>query len=161
MKRSLPWVAASILLAFAVCGLLLSGCSRGQQSLSDEEAYQRFLGTWENTEIQISQPFGKAVLQPDYVMKLWVRKDSPSAYAATVTVKKTWVDAEGGTCCQYFFTFFERTKGQGLGLMRLDKARKVLELNQKYGKEDDVHPDRIERKSPGENWTLYMIFYRK
>ena len=50
MKRSLPWVAASILLAFAVCGLLLSGCSRGQQSLSDEEAYKRFVGTWVNTD---------------------------------------------------------------------------------------------------------------
>ena len=159
MKRCFPWVAVSILLAFAFGSLLLSGCAPKKSSA--EEAYKCFVGTWENTEAKADQAFGKVVLQPDYIMKLWVGKDSPSPYAAKVAVKKTWVDAEGGLCCQYFFTFFERNKARGLGLMRLDKAEKVLELNQKYGKEDDAHPDQIERQSPGKDWTLYMIFYRK
>ena len=130
--------------------------------LSDEEAYQRFVGTWQNREAELEQPFAKVVVQPDYIVKFWLRVDSPSANKAlSAEVKRTWVDEEGGTRCQFFFAFFEGSKGQGLGLLRLDRARKVLELNMKYAGEQDAHPDQIERKMPGENWTLYMVFSRK
>ena len=52
------------LIAFAVCGLLLSGCAR---KISDEQAYQRFVGTWVNTDypgtLERSQV---TVIRPDY-----------------------------------------------------------------------------------------------
>jgi len=136
-----------------ICALVLPGC--GPRALSGGEAWGRFVGTWQNREAELEQPFAKIAVQPDGV-------DSPSANKAlSAEVKRTWVDAEGGICCQFFFTFVEGSKGQGLGLVRLDKARKVLELNMKYAGEEDAHPDQIERKMPGENWTLYMVFSRK
>ncbi len=39
----------------------------------------------------------------------------------------------GATFCQFFFTYIDGTKYQGLGLLRVDKARKVLEVNKKFG----------------------------
>jgi len=140
-------------LALVICALVLPGC--GPRALSGGEAWGRFVGTWQNREAELEQPFAKIAVQPDGV-------DSPSANKAlSAEVKRTCVDAEGGISCQFFFTFVEGSKGQGLGLVRLDKARKVLELNMKYAGEEDAHPDQIERKMPGENWTLYMVFSRK
>ncbi len=39
-------------------------------------------------------------------------------------------------------------------------ARKVLEINKKFGNEDEVFPEAIESKIPSRNWTIYLILYR-
>jgi hypothetical protein len=139
----------------------LVGCTRAPQALSDEQAFQRFVGTWENPEAQGEQTYSKLTVQPDRMVEAWVRPDSPRAREFSAKLKKTWVDAEGATFCQFFFAYIDGTKYQGQGLMRVDKARKVLELNKKFGKEEDPYPSQIERQNPGPNWALYMILYRK
>ena len=139
-------------LALVICALVLPGC--GPRALSGGEAWGRFVGTWQNREAELEQPFAKIAVQPDGV-------DSPSANKAlSAEVKRTWVDTEGGICCQFYFTYVEGSKGQGLGLMRLDKARQTLELNMKYAGKEDLHPEQIERTMPGEKWTWYMLFFR-
>ena len=149
-----------MVLALAVAWAL-AGCSRAPQALSDEQAFQRFVGTWENLEAQGEQTYSKLIVQPDCTVKAWVRPDSPRTREFSAKLKKTWVDAEGATFCQFFFTYIDGTKYQGQGLMRVDKARKVLELNKKFGKEEDPYSSEIERQNPGANWALYMVLYRK
>ena len=81
-------------------------------------------------------------IQPDRTVEAWVRPDSPRTREYSVKLRKTWVDAEGATLCQFFFTYIDGTKYQGQGLIRVDKARKVLEWNKKFGKEGDLYPER-------------------
>ena len=146
-------------LALVISALVLPGC--GPRSLLGGQAYGRFVGTWQNREAELDQPFARIAVQPDYIVKFWLRVDSPAANKAlSAEVKRTWVDTEGGICCQFYFTYVEGSKGQGLGLMRLDKARQTLELNMKYAGKEDLHPEQIERKMPGEKWTWYMLFFR-
>jgi hypothetical protein len=83
---------------------------------------------------------------------------SPKPYPFTYKLKKTWVDAAGRSYCQYFY---QCRTCRGLGLMRLDKARKVLEVNEKMGLETEACPEQIEPRSPSANWTYYMVFYRQ
>jgi len=163
MKRSIPWVAAPILLALAVCSLMLSGCA--QKKLSDEEAYKRFVGRWVNTEypgtLDLSQV---TVIRPDYVGEDWLFPDSQQpAGQWMIKVRKTWVDKQGYTYCQSWNT---RTQPESMQhsvafLMRVDKERKVWECSvlpssrREPPTEDAAYPDRIEKIG------YYYIYYRK
>ncbi len=48
-----------------VMACMLAGCSRAPQALSDEQAFQRFVGTWENPEARGEQVYAKLTVQPD------------------------------------------------------------------------------------------------
>jgi hypothetical protein len=147
------------LLALAACAL--AGCGSRQQALSDEDAYQRFVGTWVNTDypgtLRQSQI---TVIRPDYVGEDWLFPASTSPEGQwTIAVEKTWVDKRGNTYCQFFV---EQTKGlvfTGEALMRVDKKKKVLEINSRQSDRSGAATRRLEEIDP----TLrnYWIYYRK
>lgn len=150
------WLAlASILLA--PCALLVLG-GQDAKSQADVEVYKLFLGTWQNNNTESTQPYEKVVFKPEGLVDWYPHTYSPKPSEFTYKLRKTWVDAAGRTYCQYSY----RCKScRGLGLMRLDKARKVLEVNEKMGRETDACPEQIEPQAPSANWTLYMAFYRQ
>jgi hypothetical protein len=130
MNRNRSW---SALCAAAVWVLALSGCATQQQALSDQEAYQRFVGTWVNTgyagtpeQVQVQ------VNKPDYAMEEWLTLDSAGPTNQwKAAIKKTWLDEKGKTYCQYTAASTNHPGWLNAWLMRVDKARKVLEFQ--YG----------------------------
>jgi hypothetical protein len=163
MKRSLWWISVSLPLTFAVSGLMLSGCAA--KKLSDEEAYQRFVGRWVNTEypgtLELSQV---TVIRPDYVGEDWLLPDSKEpAGQWTIRVHKTWVDKQGYTYCQSWATRTqpESMRGSVAFLMRVNKERKIWESCFSSGNsmepptEDAAYPERIDKTG------FYFIYYRQ
>jgi len=160
MKIGLSWAAISILLA-------ILGCARVPKALSDEEAYQRMVGTWVNTEYPGTLEFSQVtVIRPDYVGEDWLTPKSTSAAGQwTMKIKKTWVDEKGYTYSQSYNT---RTAPEDMRhsvafLMRVDRKGKVWECCVKpfgFGKppsfEEAVYPEKID---PSLQW--YYIYYRK
>jgi hypothetical protein len=158
------------LTAFVVCVLVAMGCSGGKKplaKLSDEEAYQRFVGKWVNTDYPGTLEFTQVtVIRPDFVGEDWSFPKSTNPIGEwTIKIKKTWVDEKGNTYLQSYNT---RTKPEdkqhsAAALMRVDKKGKVWECCVKpfgFGKapsfEDAVYPEKID---PNLQW--YYIYYRK
>jgi hypothetical protein len=164
MNRNRSWLALAVL---AVCALVLAGCAPGRRSLSDAEAYQRFVGTWVNMEYPGTLMKSQVtVIRPDYVGEDWRRPDSTRAEGQwAIKVRKTWVDEKGNTYCQFYLT---RTLPASMhysvgALMRVDKRRGVWEMCDKptgFGRipaEDEAaYPERIDP-----NLQYYYIYYRK
>jgi len=145
--------------AFVACALVVvGGCVRGRR-LSNEEAYQRFAGTFVNTTYPgtIKQP-QVTVTRPNHVMETWPFPDSEKPERQwEVRVKKTWVDPEGNTYCQFYGSDMGFC-GYNLALIRLDKEGKVWEYFASPGKEEETerYPTSIIRGAPE-----YRIYYRK
>ena len=129
MNRNRSWLA---LAAAAACALVLSGCAP-KKALTDEEAYQRFVGTWMNTEYAgTPEQVQVTVVKPDHVGEDYPLPDSTSPTAHwNFIVQKTWVDEKGNTNCQYIAPSTRNPGWLNAWLMRVDKARKVLEFQ--YG----------------------------
>ena len=157
MKRSIQWVAAPILLALAVCSLMLSGCA--QEKLSDEEAYKRFVGTWVNTEYPGTLGRSQVtVIRPDYLGEDWLFPDSTGPEGQwTIKVKKIWVDKKSNIYCQYAWKYIKGAYSFGTGLMRVDKDGKVWEATLVRARETDFYPEVIDPQLH----DLYYIYYRK
>jgi hypothetical protein len=150
------------LLAFAVlaCALALTVAPK-LRALSDEEAYQRFVGTWVNTEYAGTPEQAQVtVVKPDYVGEDWLTPDSKSPSAQwKFIVKKTWVDEEGNTYCQYIAPSSKNPGWLNAWLMRVGKARKVIEFQWGSAQTSEsilVFPKTIDPKDP-----MYSILYRK
>ncbi len=142
---------------FGLSALVVLG-GQDAKSQAEAEVYKLFLGTWVNNKTESTQPYEMMVFKPAGLVDCYPHSYSPKPSEFTYKLRKTWVDAAGRAYCQYFY----RCKTcRGLGLMRLDKARKVLEVNEKMGMETDACPEQIEPQAPSPNWTLYMVFYRQ
>ena len=164
MNRNRSRLALAVL---AVCSLVLAACAPRQQALSDEAAYQRFVGTWVNTEYPGTLMKSQVtVIRPDHVGEDWRRPDSTRAEGQwAIKVKKTWVDEKGNTYCQFYLT---RTLPASMrysvgALMRVDKKGRVWEMCDKptgFGRiptEDEAaYPERIDP-----NLQYYYIYHRK
>jgi len=159
MNRERTFLAVA---AAVACGLALLGCAPKQQTLSDQEAYQRFVGTWVNTDYAgTPEQVQVQVNKPDYAMEEWLTPDSagPSNQWKAV-VKKTWVDEKGKTYCQYIAASTNYPGWLNAWLMRVDKARKVLEFQ--YGGATTsegtlAFPETIDPN----NRQMYWVYYRK
>ena len=143
------------LIAFAVCGLLLSGCAR---KISDEQAYERFVGTWVNTDypgtLERSQV---TVIRPDYVGEDWLFPDSSSPEGQwEIKVQTTWVDKKGSTYCQFFLRYIKGSSTHVNALMRVDKAGKLWEFTSVHTSGTDFYPEVIDPQL-----QRYWVYYRK
>ncbi len=167
MKKK--WMVFALIVS-TVWVLAALGCSGGKaplSKLSDEEAYQRFVGTWVNTKYPGTLEFTQVtVIRPDYVGEDWLfPKSTVPVGEWTIKVKKTWVDEKGSVYIQSYNT---RTKPEdeqhsSAALMRVDKKGKVWECCIKpfgFGKapsfEEALYPEEID---PNLQW--YWIYYRK
>jgi beta-lactamase regulating signal transducer with metallopeptidase domain len=114
--RAVLAIAAPAVLVLA----LLGGVST-REALSDEEAYQRFVGTWATFVQPGTQRSRVTVIRPDYIAE-----DRPSVHSRvlegrwTIEVRKTWVDDRGNTYCQFLGGYVEGSTRQFAGLMRVD-----------------------------------------
>ena len=157
MRKYGLWLA---LVGLVVCAMVLAGCGPKQKTLSDEEAYQRFVGTWVNTDYP-GTPYQShvTVIRPDHVGEDWLFVDSTSPAASwAIKVKKTWVDEKGDTYCQFFYQNIDfPTQKYGV-LMRVDKAGKIWEscFKRVVTEETAVYPDEIDPSI-----AFYWIYYRK
>ena len=161
MKHSLLWIV------LASCSLVLAGCGGGKKPLTDEEAYQRFVGTWVNTDYPGTLEFTQVtVIRPDYVGEDWAFPKSTVAMGEwTIRIRKTWVDEKGNIYIQSYNT---RTKPEEMkhsiaALMRVDKKGKVWECVVKPFSqmrapsfEEAVYPEKIDP-----SLRYYWIYYRK
>ena len=158
MKESVFLVRPALLII-----LCLAGCSRGGNVLSDQEAYRRFVGTWVNTEYPGTRDRSQvAVIRPDYAGEHRLLADSSFADGVwKIEVKKTWVDRNGNTYCQCNISYFDGSDWTGTALMRVDKRRKVWEINSRktcqHVSIDDLAG--LERIDP--LMGNYWIYYRK
>ena len=152
--------------ALAALALVLgsaAGCGKAPGPAGSREptaspgTFEFFVGDWQNKERM--QAYWKVVIRPDRVLEQWVREDAPSR-AAELDVRNTWVDAEGGTCCQFLAE--DHCYGKVAGMIRVDAARKVLEYNMKSARlVSGAWPEKIDSRSPTGDWTVYLAYNRK
>lgn len=148
--------------ALAVCVLAAAACAPKPRQLSGEELYQRFIGTWVNTEYPGTTDWPQVmVVLPDHVEERWAFPDSGRPVCrSTNRIKATWVDEQGRACCQMYRTFEYPVPACGNGaavLMRLDRAGRVCEINSRTGSESDtsLYLRQIEPELQG-----YWVYYR-
>jgi hypothetical protein len=146
-------------LAVLACALALLGCA-SQKAPTDEEAYQRFVGSWVN-EAYPGTPDNAQVteIKPDHVGEDWPTPASsnPSGQWKLI-VKKTWVQ-KGSTYCQYIAPSNKNPGWLNAWLMRVDKAGKVIEFQ--WGSAETSEsalrfPEAIDPQG-----QMYFIYYRK
>jgi beta-lactamase regulating signal transducer with metallopeptidase domain len=140
--------------ALAVLVLALQGVLSARGSLSYEEAYQRFVGTWATFVPPGTQRSRVTVIRPDYIAE-----DRHSAFSTvldglwSIEVRKTWIDDRGNTYCQFLGSYVEGSTRQFAGLMRVDEKGKVREL---ITGDTTAYPERIDPNHPS-----YCVYYRK
>jgi hypothetical protein len=151
--------------ALAVLALVLSGaagCGKApapavsQEPTASPGTFEYLVGDWQNRERM--QAYWKVVVRPDRVLEQWLREDAPSR-ASALDIRKTWVDAEGGTCCQFLAE--DHCYGMVAGMIRVDAARKLLEYNMRSARLSGPLPEKIDPRSPSGDWTVYMAYNRK
>jgi hypothetical protein len=151
MTSRVWFVRSAMLLSVVLLLVTAVGCGTSSQS---DSSFRRFVGKWVNT--QRTQAYSMLVIKRDHVMQQFVRSDAPTR-AATLEIRKTWVDAEGGTCCQFKAT--DECYGHVIGLMRVDTAGKVLEYNIKPVRDDGrPWPEKIDPRAPMGDWVQYLVF---
>jgi hypothetical protein len=141
--------------------LLLLGGASARIAPPNAGIYQRFVGSWENTEYAGTPEQAQVtVVKPGYAGEDWLTPDSESPVARwKFIVKKTWVDEKGNTNCQYIAPSAKNPGWLNAWLMRVDKARKVIEFQ--WGSAETSEsalrfPETIEPEDP-----MYSILYRK
>jgi len=155
------------LLAALCLAIGCSGAKAPEAGLSDEEAYQRFVGRWVNKDYPGTLDFTQVtVIRPDHVGEDWQFLKSTYALGEwKIRIRKTWVDEKGYTYVQSYNT---RTKPADMQhssafLMRVDKKGKVWECCVKpFAQprtptfEEAVYPEKID---PSLQW--YWIYHRE
>jgi beta-lactamase regulating signal transducer with metallopeptidase domain len=159
--------AVLVLAALVVFSLVFLSAA-GQKELSDTEVWSRFVGEWVNDDYQSEFLPNKEVFRPDYSVEEWFTTGSAHANNVwTVELKKRWTDGAGRTYCQLDYRCSGGAWGNdyGVGLLRVDRARKVLELNLiSEILEDFEYPETIVTEFVGKGEPMhgqYGIYYRK
>jgi hypothetical protein len=146
------------------CVVAISGCAPKQQTLSDEEAYQRFVGTWVNTTYSGTRYQTQVtVIRPDHVGEDWPFPTSAAPVGQwDIKVKKTWVDDTGNTYCQFISSHADDPTDRSAALMQVDKNRNVWECSLRVigggtqPEADVIYPEKIDQEA-----QVYYIYYRK
>ena len=153
-----PALATSAVL---LCALVLLGGARWKEMLSNEQAYQRVVGTWVNLAYPGAQQRSQVtVIRPDNVAE-----DRPSPTSTvldgqwTITVKRTWVDDKANNYCQFFGRYIEGSTRKFAGLMRVDKAGKAIEFQ--YGSYSVAEGTLAFPETIDSNRETYWIYYRQ
>ena len=157
--------AALAVTAAAVSLIVLASCIQLQKPVPAEEAWARFVGTWENPGYSGQGPLDpklqKLVIRADFTGEDWAQAvDARPTWSWRVAnVIKSWTDWRGRTYCQYY----GRCPGyQGYaGLLRVSRSGRVLELNAGVSGETGTFPQEIDPRATLEGSSYYFIYYRE
>jgi hypothetical protein len=131
MKRFTVPVVVIGLAAATVC---IAVGAASTDTISSEEAWSRLVGEWacpEDTTGGCGYP-ARQVIGPGLTSSWYFEPGGADPDACyRFTVRKAWLDAEGNVYCQVHFrcTRAGTHYGECAGLMRVDRAGKVLEIN--------------------------------
>jgi beta-lactamase regulating signal transducer with metallopeptidase domain len=159
MKKGL---AVFVLAALVVCALVFLSAA-GQKELSGEEVWSRFVGVWVNPEYHDEIFPNKQIYRPDHAVEEYVKPTSAQPdNMYQFELKKRWTDQAGSTYCQVSYKTMKGMWGDdsGVGLLRVDKAGKVLEANiiSTSINPDYDYPESFDFEHM---FGSYFIYYRK
>jgi hypothetical protein len=144
----------------------MSGAA-GKKAIPNEEAWQKFVGEWVNTESWgacFENP-QKIVIKPEFMGENWILSTQSSPTVEwQVEVKKCWTDGKGNTYCQFLQRLINtpwKYGVTGICLMRVDKADSVLEMIWKDGEVYSEYPEKIDPKVKRISEGDYFIYYSK
>ena len=166
MKKGVLVLTAVLLVA---AGVTVAVGASTQELLTEETAWSRFTGTWENPSYAGSQPYvQKLVIRTELIGEDWLSLDSPQPDGTwIVTPKKFWTDAAGNTWFQFFFRYKEGITasgvptGTGRALLKVDRSGTTLELTSKAGAEGGEYPEKMDPDASPLHATWYFIYRRK
>jgi hypothetical protein len=162
---------------------IVGGCATTKETISHEEAFEMFNGTWVNldnpatysgygdpTKSEEEQAawfhFQKFVLTTNGLFECYHAADDPISFApGKYTVKESWVDRKGNIYSQIMCQL--RSGSRLYMLLKLDETNTVLEHNFYYGGQYK-YPDKIVKHdvyADDDNTTTevsmyYNIYYR-
>jgi beta-lactamase regulating signal transducer with metallopeptidase domain len=146
--------------ALLVCALVILGGAGTQKSLSDEEIWGRLAGTWVNETYAGFSESQKVVIKPGFLAEDWeFARNAERTAEWKVSVKKSWTDWKGDLYCQYFWRYTEKYPWTGMGLIRVNRTGKVLELLSRKGPENGEYPTVIDRSARSCEKDWYCIYY--
>ena len=133
--------------------IILGSCATMKSP--DKMVYERFCGTWVNTEYEgKSDPPVKRIFNPDGTITYYNNLHNTLTYlSGTYTVEKRWTDSEGNSWYHVKEAWSTDPTSTGYMLFKLDKYNTILEHNRSGTK----YPDAINPK----DWhSDYRIYYR-
>ena len=121
----------------------------------DKMVYERFCGTWVNTEYEGKEyPAVKEIYNPDGTLTAYSHLHDTGTYGyAFYTVEKRWTDSEGNSWYHVKIKYPLVTTATVYQLCKLDKYNTILEYNYSGTK----YPDAVD---PKDKRSDYRIYYR-
>jgi beta-lactamase regulating signal transducer with metallopeptidase domain len=163
MKKGILIFVTAVL---ATCALIVMSGAAGKKAIPNEEAWQKFVGEWVNTEIlgTLQSP-QKIVIKPDYTGEDWkVTTQSSPSFEWQVEIQKCWTDGKGNKYCKFFQRYINTPSKYGftyICLMRVDKSGAVLEANTRDAEVYSNYPEKIDPKVKRISEGTYFIYHRK
>ena len=133
--------------------IILGSCATSQNP--DKMVFERFCGTWVNTEYEGKEwPPVKVIYKPDGTLTIYTYLHDTASYGrATYTVEKRWADSEGNSWYHIKMQWAWGSTSYQYMLFKLDKYTTILEYNYSGTK----YPDTVDPK----DWhSDYRIYYR-
>jgi hypothetical protein len=143
----------SIFILVLAVMIIVSSCATMKSP--DSMTYERFCGTWVNTEYdgKVDPPV-KQIFNPDGTMTYYSQLHNTATYGrVSYTVEKRWTDSEGNSWYHVKETWPIETTGTGYLLVKLERYNTILEYN--YSGTD--YPTEI---GPTVKYSDYRIYYR-
>jgi hypothetical protein len=142
------------LLILVFAALIVVGSCATMKS-PDKMVYERFCGTWVNTEYEgKDSPAVKEIYNPDGTCTTYSHLHETTTYSrGAYSVEKRWSDSEGNSWYHVKMTWPIEPMGTGYLLFKLDKYNSILE----YNYSGTGYPTEVD---PKDKHTSYRIYYR-
>ena len=143
-----------IFILILVLAVLIITGSCARMKSPDKMTYERFCGTWVNTEYEGKEaPPVKQIFNPDGTCTTYSHLHETSTWRrATYTVEKRWTDSEGNSW-YHFKIEWPFSKTTEYLLFKLGRYNSILE----YNRSGTVYPTEI---GPEVKYSEYRIYYR-
>ena len=143
----------SILILVLIVLIIAGSCATMKSP--DKMVYERFCGTWVNTEYEGKEwPRVKLIFTPDGTITFYsVLHDTSTYHGLSYTVEKRWTDSEDNSWYHIIVKGPKDPRATEYLLLKLEKYNTILEYNYSGTK----YPDAIDPK----DWhSDYRIYYR-
>ena len=147
-----------ILISISVVAVLIGGCSTTKKSLSKEDFFKTWSGTWVNTDVPGNALTPqKIVTHPDGTVDGYSAAENQTiAGTFTFTLLERWVDSDGNTCFKaQKTTVFDGSEMTAYEYGKISDSGDTYELIYHVGSEG------IEDWEPENPLYNYIIYYRQ